>query len=89
MADRKKMFSRGYEESRERLSKNSYYSRSCFNCEFYYQGSGDKEETCQNDEVLQYDMIVDGNNIYCLRWVQNSSKKNTVFKKKRGRELLD
>ena len=87
---KKSMFSRGYKECRERLSNNSYYSRSCFNCAYYYQASGDKEETCQNSEVLEYDMIVDGNNVYCLRWQQCSvSDENTLFRKKRGRELLD
>lgn len=87
--DKKKMFSRGYKECRERLSNNSYYSKSCFNCEFYYQSSGDKEEVCQNDDVLEYDMIVEGNNVYCLKWQQCSKNSGAIFKKKRGRELLD
>ena len=47
------IFTRGYQESRERLLKNPYYSRSCFNCAYYFQASGDKEEVCQNQEVLQ------------------------------------
>ena len=83
------LFTRGYKESRERLSKNPYYSRSCFNCAFYYQASGDKEEVCQNNGVLEYDMIVDGNNVYCLKWEQCSkSNKETLFKKN-GRSRLD
>lgn len=86
---KKPLFTRGYQESRERLSNSFYYSRSCFNCEHYYQSSGDKEEMCQNDSVLEYDMIVDGNNVYCLKWQQCSKNSNSLFKKKRGRELLD
>ena len=85
----KPIFTRGYQESRERLSNYPYYSRSCFNCEHYYQGSGDKEEVCQNDDVLEYDMIVEGNNVYCLKWQQCSKNSGAIFKKKRGRELLD
>lgn len=87
----KPVFTRGYKESRERLSKNPYYTRSCFNCVYYYQASGDKEEMCQNQDVLQYDMIVDGNNVYCLKWKQSSTNKTeqqSLFKKS-GRARLD
>lgn len=86
----KSIFTRGYKESRERLSKNSFYSRSCFNCVYYYQSSGDKEEICQNQEVLEYDMIVDGNNIYCLKWqpCSNKTEQQSLFKKN-GRSKLD
>ena len=88
---KKSVFTRGYQESRERLSKNPYYARSCFNCSYYYQASGDKEEMCQNQDVLQYDMIVDGNNIYCLKWRPssvNKTEQQTLFKK-HGRSQLD
>ena len=88
---KKSMFTRGYSESRERLAKNPYYSRSCFNCAYYYQASGDKEEVCQNPDVLEFDMVVEANNIYCLKWKPNSSNKTeqqSMFKK-RGRALLD
>ena len=83
-------FTRGYQESRERLEKNAYYSRSCFNCFDYYQASGDKEEMCQNPNVLQYDMVVTDNNIYCLQWRPSSSSKadKSLFKKN-GRSQLD
>lgn len=83
-------FTRGYQESRERLNKNAYYLRSCFNCDDYYQASGDKEEMCQNPTVLQYDMVVTDNNVYCLKWHSSSSKteQQSLFKKS-GRSRLD
>ena len=84
------IFTRGYDVCRERLSSNPYYTRSCFNCAFYYQAVGDKEEVCQNDDVLEYDMVVDGNNIYCLKWKPNAAKvteQKAMFKK--GRSRLD
>lgn len=87
---KKPVFTRGYKECRERLSSNPYYTRSCFNCAHYYQAVGDKEEVCQNPDVLQYDMVVDGNNIYCLKWAQSSVSKTDqqrLFKK--GRNKLD
>ena len=87
---KKPVFTRGYKECRERLSSNPYYTRSCFNCAHYYQAVGDKEEVCQNPDVLQYDMVVDGNNIYCLKWVQSSVNKTDqqrLFKK--GRNKLE
>ena len=86
----KPVFTRGYSESRSRLSKNPYYTRSCFNCSYYYQAVGDKEEVCQNKDVLEYDMIVNGNNIYCLKWEQSSVNKTEQQKMfKRGRSKLD
>lgn len=84
-------FTRGYNESRERITKNSFYSRSCFNCAFYFQTPGDKEEVCQNNEVIEYDMVVDGNNIYCLKWKPTSpviTNQQALFKKS-GRSRLD
>lgn len=59
--DKKQIFSRGYQVSRERLAKNPYYTRSCFNCQYFYQASGDREEVCQNESVLEYDMVVSEN----------------------------
>lgn len=87
---KKPKFTRGYKESRERLAKNSYYTRSCFNCEHYYQASGDKEEICQNPDVLEYDMIYTDTNIYCLKWSANFNKtsQQSLFKKS-GRSRLD
>ena len=88
---KKSIFSRGYQESRERLSKNSYYSRSCFNCAKYFQASGDKEEVCQDQTVLEYDMVVTENSISCMKWVQSSAPSDIqkdLFKKS-GRSVLD
>lgn len=88
--NKRPMFTRGYKESRDRLSNNPYYTRSCFNCAYYYQASGDKEEVCQNDNVLKYDMVVNGNNVYCLKWKQstiNQTEQKAVFR--RGRPKLD
>jgi len=84
-----KMFTRGYDECRERLSRNSRYSRSCFNCAYYYQDFGDKEEVCQNTDVLQYDMVVEGNNLYCLKWQPSSNKTKEQRMFKTGRSRLD
>lgn len=87
---KKSIFSRGYHVSREKLAKNAYYSRSCFNCDYYYQASGDKEEMCQNPDVLQYDMVVTENNVYCLKWQPSSNKSSqqSLFKRI-GRSRLD
>ena len=85
------MFTRGYQESREKLANNPFYTRSCFNCAFYFQASGDKEEVCQNQDVLQYDMVVTNNNVYCLKWQPSSTNKTeqqSLFKKS-GRARLD
>lgn len=87
----KPKFTRGYDECRERLLNNSFYTRSCFNCAYFYQASGDKEELCQNEDVLQYDMVIDNNNnVYCLKWEPSNtpkSEKQKIFK--RGRSRLD
>lgn len=91
MSKKKPIFTRGYDESRERLAKNPYYTRSCFNCACYYQASGDKEEVCQDPDVLPYDMVVTENNVYCLRWRPSSTKKTeqqSLFKR-HGRSQLD
>ena len=83
----KPIFSRGYKECRDRLANNSTFSRSCFNCAYYYQASGDKEEVCQRSDVLEYDMVVNNNQIYCLKWEQ-CKPKETMFNKV-GRSRLD
>lgn len=88
---KKSMFSRGYQVSRERLAKNPFYTRSCFNCDCYYQASGDKEEMCQNPDVLKYDMVVTENNVYCLKWRPSSTNKTeqqSLFRRS-GRSRLD
>ena len=88
---KKPIFTRGYNESRERLAKNSYYTRSCFNCDYYFQASGDKEEVCQNPNVLQFDMVVTDNNVYCIHWMPSTSNKTEqqLLFKKSGRSRLD
>lgn len=86
---KKPVFTRGYQESRDRLSANSYYTRSCFNCAYYYQASGDKEEMCQNDQVIEYDMVFEDNRCYCLRWQQNNPTEQQQMFKKTGRARLD
>lgn len=88
----KPVFTRGYKESRDRLAKNPHFVRSCFNCDFYYQAVGDKEECCQNPNVLQFDMVVSENNIYCVHWNQSKRTKKdekSLFKNKTGRARLD
>lgn len=87
---KKSLFTRGYKECRERLSSNSTFVRSCFNCAYYYQAVGDKTELCQNEDVLKYDMIVGNNNIYCLKWKPSTSEKTDKQKMfKKGRSRLD
>jgi len=81
-------FTRGYKESRERLRTNAKFLRSCYNCAFYYQAVGDKEEVCQNPSVLEYDMVVTETNVYCLNWVPATSNDKTLFKKT-GRARLE
>lgn len=83
------LFSKGYSEIRQRMIKSCGYTMSCFNCKYYYQAVGDKEETCQNNSVLEYDMIVDGHRVYCTHWEMCSKDdENTLFKKN-GRSRLD
>lgn len=74
-------FDRGYKAVRERVSKGSKYTMSCYNCEYFYQGLSDKEEVCQNPNVLKYDMVVTATNIYCNRWRISSRSNTTTFKK--------
>lgn len=88
MANKSSLFTRGYKECRDRLEKNSHFTRSCFNCVYYYQASGDKDECCQNNSVIQYDMVITGNNIYCIHWCPHKDNKDNLFKKS-GRALLD
>ena len=83
-------FERGYNLNRERVMNNVRYNRSCFNCDFYYQAVGDKEEVCQNDNVSKYDMTVTENNAYCIYWAPIKGKKDkSLFKKRNGRSILD
>lgn len=74
-------FTRGFSEVREKVSKGSRYTMSCYNCEYYYQDEDDTAEMCQNPEVLQYDMVVTPTNIYCNRWKPVQKKTPAMFKK--------
>lgn len=88
MAKNKPSFSRGYDVSRDLVQKNPYYLRSCFNCQYYMQDSGDTEEVCQNPDVISYDMVVEGNRVYCLKWQPLTTSKN-MFNNRKGRSRLD
>lgn len=61
-------FTRGYKETRQKMSKSQRFYMSCGNCANYYQAEGDTEECCQDLNVLPYDMVVDENRVYCIRW---------------------
>lgn len=76
-------FSRGYDPVREKVSKGSKYTMSCYNCEYFYQEIGDDCEMCQNPNVIKYDMVVTTNNIYCNKWKMSKRqpKEPTVFKR--------
>lgn len=77
------IFTRGYHDVRERVINGSRYTMSCYNCEFFYQAPGDREEVCQNPEVLQYDMVIQDNTIYCNRWelTHRGASMKGIFKK--------
>lgn len=81
--EKKSPFSKGYSELRNRMNKRSKYTMSCYNCQFYYQGDGDKEEVCQNPEVLKYDMVITESSIFCNRWqlVHRQETAQSIFKK--------
>lgn len=61
-------FSRGYSRVRDDVSVRSRIFRCCDNCRFFYQDKGDTEEVCQNQEVLEYDIAVEGNRVFCGFW---------------------
>nr|DAE21505.1 MAG TPA: hypothetical protein [Myoviridae sp. ctgXL3] len=61
-------FNIGYDAIIDRLEKSSQYLMSCYNCRYFQKCKGDTEEVCQNEDVLEYDMMINGNNICCLRW---------------------
>ncbi len=61
-------FQRGYEPVREKLNKAPRFSMSCGNCSSYYQAEGDTEECCQDPSVLEYDMVIEENRVYCIKW---------------------
>ena len=81
--EKKSMFTKGYSDVRQRVEKGSRFTMSCYNCDFYYQASGDKEEVCQNPDVLKYDMVVTDTSIYCNRWklCRRTQSVKSIFKK--------
>lgn len=81
------IFTRGYKECREKINNSAHFTMSCFNCAYYYQAKGDSDEVCQNTSVLKYDMVVEKNRVYCLKWKLSSSKteQQTMFKKSRAK----
>lgn len=85
----KPKFGRGYKEVRERAEKSARLIRSCFNCEHYYETRKDEGELCQNPNVLEYDMIIEGNNICCTQWNLSAGRKKETFGAKIGRAKLD
>lgn len=83
-------FNRGYKESREKVKKSAKFTRSCFNCDFYFKTMSDKEEVCQNLNVTQFDLVTDENNIYCCYWRQSERKssEDSLFKGGTGRNRV-
>lgn len=79
------LFTRGYDDVRRRVEKGSRFTMSCYNCDYFYQASGDKEEVCQNPDVLKYDMVITETSIYCNRWKisRRTQSVKGLFKKKR------
>lgn len=82
----KDLFSRGYSDVRKKVEKGGRFTKSCYNCDFFYQAVGDKEEVCQNPDVLQYDMVVTKTSIFCNRWKISHREVSVkgMFKKKRN-----
>lgn len=60
-------FSRGYKPVRKKMDKPKFLM-SCTNCEYFYQAVGDKEEVCQNPNVIKYDMVVEETRVFCNKW---------------------
>ena len=81
--EKKSMFTKGYSDVRQRVEKGSRFTMSCYNCDYYYQASGDNEEVCQNPDVLKYDMVVTDTSIYCNRWklCRRTQSVKSIFKK--------
>lgn len=73
------MFTRGYKYVEESLRKKAKFVRHCNNCTFYYAKKFEKEEYCQNDQVTQYDIVINGSDCYCCYW-----QPPTVEKKERN-----
>lgn len=79
-----KLFNRGFKEVRDRLCRKSKYTMSCYSCNWYYQAPGDTEETCQNPDVLSYDITVDEFGVCCPKYepIRKNSSAKFFFKKR-------
>ena len=65
---KKKRLNRGYKEVSEKVMRNPKFFRSCYNCYYFYQSREDREELCQNPDVLEYDMVIEEDRFYCIKW---------------------
>lgn len=76
--------SRGFSEERQKIKRGSKFTRSCLNCDYYYKTLEDDSEVCQNDQVQEYDMVVDANsnNIFCSYWKQLKTSEDSLFSSK-------
>ena len=83
-------FSKGYKDSREKIKRSAKFTRSCFNCDYFYKTMSDKEEVCQNPNVTQFDLVTEENNIFCCYWRQSERKEdsNSLFKGGTGRNRV-
>jgi hypothetical protein len=75
-----RVYHRGFAPVDARLARYARFSRSCYNCDSYYQASGDGDEVCQDPEVTQYDMVITENNIFCSRWKPPKRKEQMSVK---------
>lgn len=79
--------SRGYRESRIRTDKGAKFTRSCFNCDYYYKTMDDEGEVCQNPNVTRYDIVSDGTKVYCSYWKLVDDGSDSVFHRSRKAPL--
>lgn len=84
LKENNKPFVRGFAPCRRVVERGSRYTRSCYNCDYYYKEFGDDEEVCQNPQVLSYDMIVTENNICCGQWKLSARKTDAKSLFRRG-----
>lgn len=75
----KNKFKIGYEPVLKKIEKSPRPYLSCFNCKYYYALRQDYDEECQNNQVLEYDMVYEGNNVYCTLWKPNVKLKEEDF----------
>ena len=85
MREGQKPFVRGYAPVRRILERGSKYTRSCYNCEYFYQAPGDDTEVCQNEQVLKFDMVITESSIYCHMWRLNARRTDAKSLFRKGR----